>query len=473
MPRGLCAARSFLSKLRQVAPALLPFVRLIYGQPSVYCWWDDSGTCRDICQAEGCEQGDALAPALFSLGQHDGLERAAAELRPGEELLAYLDDLYVVTSSARAKPALDVVATRVEEHCGIASNVGKTRIYNTTGGPAPCGVAELGEEVWRSDRPLPERGFTGLGVPIGHYEYVREWGQRRLRQEQALLDHLPHLPDLQCAWLLLLMCASTRANHALRNIPPEDVRPYTEGRDRAACAALQACLGEPTVEGEPLASATPATQGGLGLQSAMRTAPAAYWGAWADTLGYWHVRQPRLAAACVQALERGGAGRPALSAAYAVANLLRSEGWQECPTWTTLLSTPCAAPRARETGPGDWPHGWQFHASSTRSLYFRERVLLPSPGTVAVLVGSPSRRVAHGHTHGQVHLAAARGHADRASQTSAFASASGTRHMRPTWAQMPKTVRPLGRPRATLVEQAWLPVCQEAVGAEGHVAAPT
>jgi len=50
---------------------------------------------------------------------------------------------------------------------------------------------------------------------------------------------------------------------------------------------------------------------------------------------------------------------------------------EECPTWATLLSTPCAAPRAREAGPGDWPHGWQFHASRTRSLYFRERVLLP------------------------------------------------------------------------------------------------
>ncbi|OLP95251.1 hypothetical protein AK812_SmicGene22653 [Symbiodinium microadriaticum] len=32
--------------------------------------------------------------------QHDGLERAAAELTANEELLAYLDDLYVITSSA-------------------------------------------------------------------------------------------------------------------------------------------------------------------------------------------------------------------------------------------------------------------------------------------------------------------------------------------------------------------------------------
>ena len=98
----------------------------------------------------------------FSLGSMMAWS-AAAELRPSEELLAHLDDLYVITSSARAKPALDVIATRVEEHCGIASNVGKkTRIYNTAGGPAPCRVAELGEEVWRSDRPRPERGFTAL-----------------------------------------------------------------------------------------------------------------------------------------------------------------------------------------------------------------------------------------------------------------------------------------------------------------------
>eukprot|EP00439_Symbiodinium_sp_Y106_P004901 s8635_g1.t1 len=67
---------SFPQQLRHVALALLPFVRLLY-RP-VYSWWDDSGTCRDICQAGGCEQGDALA-------QHDGLERAAAERTPGAE----------------------------------------------------------------------------------------------------------------------------------------------------------------------------------------------------------------------------------------------------------------------------------------------------------------------------------------------------------------------------------------------------
>ena len=410
-----------LSKLRQVAPALLPFVRLFYGQPSVYCWWDDTGTCRDICQAEGCEQGDALAPALFSLGQHDGLERAAAELRPGEELLAYLDDLYVITSSARAKPALDVVATRVEEHCGIASNVGKTRIYNTAGGPAPRGAAELGEEVWRSDRPLPERGFTALGVPIGHGDYVREWGQRRLREEQALLDHLPHLPDLQCAWLLLLMCASTRANHALRNIPPEDVR-HTPRDATVQCARR---YREQTAEGEPLAStawaiaATPATHGGLGLQSAMRTAPAAYWGAWADMLGYWHVRQPRLA--------------------------------------SELLSTSCAAPCARRPGlatgltAGSSTHRVHVHAHSTFAIACCCPPWSPAhqPPRGSRLYPLPLRlgpRICGQHGHG------CRRRLDPWGDHALACTRSGL----------------LAR-RAKLVEQAWLAVCREAVGAEGHV----
>ena len=38
-------------------------------------------------------------------------------------LFACSNDVYVITSSACAKPALDVITTRVQEQCGIASNV--------------------------------------------------------------------------------------------------------------------------------------------------------------------------------------------------------------------------------------------------------------------------------------------------------------------------------------------------------------
>ena len=50
--------------------ALLPFMSQFYGSPSTYLWEDDEGVVHEIPQGEGGEQGDALMPALFSLGQH-------------------------------------------------------------------------------------------------------------------------------------------------------------------------------------------------------------------------------------------------------------------------------------------------------------------------------------------------------------------------------------------------------------------
>ena len=130
MQQGMWHWRAGNLLLRQVAPALLPFVRLFDGQPSVYCWWDDAGTCRDICQAEGCEQGDALAPALFSLRQHDGLERAAAELRPGEELLAYLETC--MSSPARCEPSWPWTSSQPVSKSTVASRPTSVKRGSTT-----------------------------------------------------------------------------------------------------------------------------------------------------------------------------------------------------------------------------------------------------------------------------------------------------------------------------------------------------
>ena len=57
--------------------AALPFVRMFYGASSEYLWEDSCGTVHRIPQGEGGEQGDALMPLLFALGQHSALEEAS------------------------------------------------------------------------------------------------------------------------------------------------------------------------------------------------------------------------------------------------------------------------------------------------------------------------------------------------------------------------------------------------------------
>ena len=48
------------------------------------------GRVHTITQGEGGEQGDAMMPLLFSLGQHTALERVQRSLREGD-LFAFLD----------------------------------------------------------------------------------------------------------------------------------------------------------------------------------------------------------------------------------------------------------------------------------------------------------------------------------------------------------------------------------------------
>ena len=50
-------------------------------------------------------------PALFCLGLHDSLVSATARLNPGEHLVAYLDDVYIVSGRDRAK-ATHMISSR-------------------------------------------------------------------------------------------------------------------------------------------------------------------------------------------------------------------------------------------------------------------------------------------------------------------------------------------------------------------------
>ena len=48
-------------------------------QPSICVWEDAVGKVHTISKGEGGEQGDAIMPVLFALGQHEALQRACAK----------------------------------------------------------------------------------------------------------------------------------------------------------------------------------------------------------------------------------------------------------------------------------------------------------------------------------------------------------------------------------------------------------
>ncbi|CAK0910881.1 unnamed protein product [Prorocentrum cordatum] len=347
---------------------------------------------------QACAHGTAAGPSgvrvehLKPLLEHEesmdllGFAAAAlAEARQGDVLVAFVDDVYIKTTRARARAAFDTTTGAIHLHANVDCHLGKCRAYSRGGGAAPPGIGELGQDVWRGDRAPPDRGIKILGAPLGTPEFVAAHLESRLQEERRLLDELAHLPDLQCAWLLLLLCASPRANHLLRTLPPEEIAEYTRGHDGDMWATLRRLLGDPAMSQDEerrarALAAMPGRHGGLGLQSAARTSPAAYWGAWVDALHMLHQRRPVEAAAIRDLLDGTRPGRRGnLAAAAAAAQLLETEGFRR-PSWTDLLQglRPEAPPRSEAAEPGEWQHGWQFHACSARNTHYRDNVFMPS-----------------------------------------------------------------------------------------------
>ena len=91
----------------------------------------------------------------------------------------------------------------------------------------------------------------------GHPHCVARHLQGIVQEHQTLLDRIPHVKDLQCAWLLLLQCASARANYQLRPWiqPARNIMQI----DRTQAQTMKDIASVPLVSG------------GLGLRSARWT----------------------------------------------------------------------------------------------------------------------------------------------------------------------------------------------------------
>ena len=369
---------------------MLPFVRLAYGKPSVYIWQDDDRQTHEVHQGEGSEQGAPFVPHLYALGQHPTFEDARGQLRPGEAIFAYFDDVYVLCQPGWATEVFNLFATALSALAGVQVNLGKTKMWNKAG-VKPPGAETIGPEVWvgGSNVAPSHRGIVVLGSPLGSPEVIGSHTDATFRDQQRLRELLPKFPDLQCAWVLLDLCASPRSNHRLRTVLPHQPRSYAEGHDASMWHCLLGVLGRdaaaaqsasPTLDRARCIAQLPLRLGGLGLCSAVRSALAAWCGAsWADALGLLHARHPQFAQIVRMESERGPAAQSdVLRGVHDAMAALTAKGAQ-CPSWQELVAGTRAPDRGTTTPePGEWRHGWQYAAATRRENHYRERALLPS-----------------------------------------------------------------------------------------------
>ncbi len=182
---------AMLRKLHELegARAILPFVRLSYASPTRYVWTNDAGEDKFVDQGEGGEQGDPLMPLLFALGIHDALHEVAQRLRPGEDISAFLDDVYVLCSPDRVRDIYDMLSEALQRVAGIELHNGKTKVWNRAGREPPRLEGLGGEEgAWCPN------GLILLGTPVGCDEFVKQQARERFNEELVLLTEIARAP---------------------------------------------------------------------------------------------------------------------------------------------------------------------------------------------------------------------------------------------------------------------------------------
>ena len=102
--------------------------------------------------------------------------------------------------------------------------------------------------VWRGDPLLPvqKQGLKVLGIPIGQPAFVADFLESKSREQQTLFQRIPWVNDPQAAYLLLLMCASTRANFWLRSVRPEQTQEFAARHDGSRSSGCEQLLHSPT-----------------------------------------------------------------------------------------------------------------------------------------------------------------------------------------------------------------------------------
>ena len=170
------------------------------------CGKTKRGTSMKFANTKGANRGTLSCPS-FSLAIHNVLNEAKQEMLDVEELFAFLDDVYIVSSPERTRHLYNLVTEKLWFVAGQQLHTGKTRCWNQIG-MCPPNMVDLGPEVWSS------------------FEYIKEVGDRRLEEEQRLWDAIPWIPDLQCAWQVFLQGAGPRCHHFLTMSPSCSVCPW-------------------------------------------------------------------------------------------------------------------------------------------------------------------------------------------------------------------------------------------------------
>jgi len=229
------------TSLKAHAPGIYRLAKWAYNNSSDLLIGDQA-----LKSAQGVRQGDPLGPLLFSLAIRPLLRRLMVHLGDDRLVLAYLDDIYVLSKDSTA--LADTYSFFEKETTSLELNKRK------------CASVSF-EDIKRN-------GFKLLGTVVGPPTTRLDFLNAATASVASKLDQLRHLPH-QHALILLRQCIQQDVRHLQRTLKTDDLPGCWAALDNRLSTEVKRLAA-----GRPDASDTvdalvklPARFGGLGILS--------------------------------------------------------------------------------------------------------------------------------------------------------------------------------------------------------------
>ena len=278
------AREAFFQEVSNNIPSILPFTKLLYGQPSPLIYkGSDGSTNTEIRSCQGVHQGDPLGPFYFCLAIPPVLKKLT-ENHKDLHVSAFFYDINLMGPPEWIESALPELVEGFKE-CGLQFQQQKSEIFHPD-------AASL---KWAEGMVKSNEGTKLLGGAIGSRRYVNASYIDLVQDGADLLSGIKELQSTQCAFLMLRLCANVRLHHILCLSPPEDTSEAASLHDKAIKSTLANLL---KMDHLPDLASKQASlrvrKGGLGLPKASELCHAAFVASWAATLQKLPERAPSL-----------------------------------------------------------------------------------------------------------------------------------------------------------------------------------